>query len=491
MELTPTFMAMLEEFRAVFTSPSYSTFCLMMTGWILSVRHRYVTDLIISSDSVWNGHFSDYHRFFSKAKWNIDSLWQRLATLLVAHLIGPDALIILAGDDTLCRKRGLGLFGAGMHHDPLISSRAMKLVSWGHDWVTLCLIVANPWWAPSKVFALPICMRLYRNKQGVTKRKSKAKGGSKKRASTASSKRQQKQAKRAQRKQRKIAARQRGKGKGPQKTGVSTHATRPELMRQMLQLVASWFPERQLLFVGDSLYTGESILRHLPRNVDMVGAVHPTGALYEPAPKKTSGRGGPRKKGNRLPTRDRWAASRAPWTSIAFDQYGLHSTFDTKTRQGLYYKAGRDRLLTFILTRDAVGDRPTQIFYCTNLDMDVRSILSIYAHRWAIEVTHHDAKQFLGLEDPANRVPMAVERTAPMAMFLYSMTVLWYAQHGHAHVQFPDRPWYRRKSQPSFADMLTTLRRVTWEEELSLVQPRSTLWHKSTRLLTYLATLAG
>ncbi len=180
MELTPTFMAMLEEFRAVFTSPSYSTFCLMMTGWILSVRHRYVTDLIISSDSVWNGHFSDYHRFFSKAKWNIDSLWQRLATLLVAHLIGPDALIILAGDDTLCRKRGLGLFGAGMHHDPLISSRAMKLVSWGHDWVTLCLIVANPWWAPSKVFALPICMRLYRNKQGVTKRKSKAKGGSKK-----------------------------------------------------------------------------------------------------------------------------------------------------------------------------------------------------------------------------------------------------------------------------------------------------------------------
>jgi hypothetical protein len=69
-------------------------------------------------------------------------------------------LIIVAGDDTLCRKRGLGLFGAGMHHDPLISSRAMKLVSWGHDWVNLCLIVANPWWAPTKVFALPICMRL-------------------------------------------------------------------------------------------------------------------------------------------------------------------------------------------------------------------------------------------------------------------------------------------------------------------------------------------
>jgi hypothetical protein len=491
MELTATFMALLEQFRTVFTSPSYATFSLLMTGWILSVRHRYVTDLIVSSDSVGNGHFSDYHRFFSQAKWNIDDLWRQLARLLVDHFFGPDAVIILAGDDTLCRKRGLGLFGAGMHHDPLISSRAMKLVSWGHDWVTLCVIVANPWWAPSKVFALPICMRLYRNKQGVTKGKSKAKGGSKKRTSSPSTKRQKKQAKRAQRKQRRAEARQRARRKDQKNTGVSTHVTRPELMREMLQLVASWFPERHFFFVGDSLYTGESVLSYLPANIDMIGAVHPKGALYEPAPEKRAGRGAPRKKGNRLPTRDRWAASRDPWTSFVFDQYGLHGTFETKTRQGLYYKAGKDRLLKFVLTRDAIGDRPTQIFYCTNLDLDPQTILATYAHRWAIEVTHHDAKQLLGLEDPANRVPLAVQRTAPMAMFLYSLTVLWYAQHGHEHVRFPERPWYPHKSEASFADMLTTLRRVSWEDKLSPVQEKCTLSKNSIRLLTYLATLAG
>ena len=108
MELTTTFMTLLEGFRPVFTSPSYSTFCLLTAGWILSVRHRYVTDLIISSDSVGNGHFSDYHRFFSHAKWEIDNLWKHLARLLINHFVGPDAVIILAGDDTLCRKRGLG-----------------------------------------------------------------------------------------------------------------------------------------------------------------------------------------------------------------------------------------------------------------------------------------------------------------------------------------------------------------------------------------------
>src|SRR5205814_693929 len=34
-----------------------------------------------------------------------------------------------AVDDTLCRKRGLTVYGTGMHHDPLISSRAKPLVS--------------------------------------------------------------------------------------------------------------------------------------------------------------------------------------------------------------------------------------------------------------------------------------------------------------------------------------------------------------------------
>jgi hypothetical protein len=97
----------------------------------------------------------------------------------------------------------------------------------------------------------------------------------------------------------------------------------------------------------------------------------------------------------------------------------------------------------------------------------------------------------LGLEDPANRLPLAVQRTAPMAMFLYSLTILWYAEHGHAEVQFPERPWYTHKSEPSFADMLTTLRRKSWKDKISPVQPRSTMWQNSIDLLTYLATLAA
>ncbi|MEK6234396.1 MAG: transposase [Planctomycetales bacterium] len=122
MQLTKSFTDLLQPFRYVFTAPSFALFQLLTTGWILSQRRRFVTDLIITSDSVGNRHFSAYHRFFSRAKWSIDDLWKQLAEMLVARFVGPDAVILIAGDDTLCRKRGLNLFGAGMHHDPLISS---------------------------------------------------------------------------------------------------------------------------------------------------------------------------------------------------------------------------------------------------------------------------------------------------------------------------------------------------------------------------------
>ena len=83
----------------------------------------------------------------------------------------PEGTIEAGVDDTLCRKRGLTIFGTGMHHDPLISSRQRPHVSWGHDWVILSLLIVNPPWSPTKVWALPVGVRLYRNRQGLTKGK--------------------------------------------------------------------------------------------------------------------------------------------------------------------------------------------------------------------------------------------------------------------------------------------------------------------------------
>jgi hypothetical protein len=235
---------------------------------------------------------------------------------------------------------------------------------------------------------------------------------------------------------------------------------------ELLTMVAGWFPDRQLLVSGDSAYGGASVLQKLPPHVDLISHVHPQGALYEPAP-PPNGKGRPAKKGRRLPGMKEWAHDPAlPWETLVFDQFGLHATLKIKTRQALYYKAGKDRLLTIVLVRDVLGQRPDQMFYCTRLDWTARQILAAYSGRWSIEVTFENVKQRLGFEDPANRKEKAVRRTAPMALVLYSLIVLWFHRVGHRHLQFPDRPWYRRKREPSFADLLTTLRRESWREKI-------------------------
>src|SRR5947209_17144470 len=104
MQLTPSFLALLQNFAGVFTRPSFRLFVLILTGWALSSRHRFITECIFTAGQVGIGHWSRYHRFFSHYVWSLDNLSHALARLVIERF-APDGPILLAGDDTLCRKR--------------------------------------------------------------------------------------------------------------------------------------------------------------------------------------------------------------------------------------------------------------------------------------------------------------------------------------------------------------------------------------------------
>src|SRR4051794_22183253 len=232
MQLTSTFHSLLLRFRSVFTAPTFATFLSIATGWCLSHRHRYVTEMIQSASPVHRGHHSRYHRLFANAARAIDDLFEALAGEAVAAFC-PEGTLELGVDDTLCRKRGLTIFGTGMHHGPLVSSRKRVHVSWGHDWVILSLLVPNPSWSPTKVWALPVGMRLYRNRQGLTKGK-------------------------------------KGRGKandGKKRPLDPNHRTRPELAVALIQRFANLFPRRAIVVSGDSAYGSKSVLGPLPGDV--------------------------------------------------------------------------------------------------------------------------------------------------------------------------------------------------------------------------------
>lgn len=78
----------------------------------------------------------------------------------------------------------------------------------------------------------------------------------------------------------------------------------------------------------------------------------------------------------------------------------------------------------------------------------------------------------VGFEEPQGWTRRAVERTAPTRMLLYSLIVLWFAAAGHRTYQPLLRPWYTTKRAPSFADMLTTLRRESVRGEVLNTSPR-------------------
>ena len=134
----------------------------------------------------------------------------------------------------------------------------------------------------------------------------------------------------------------------------------------------------------------------------------------------------------------------------------------------LWYSSARSRLLRIVVVRDPSRRRRDDCFFSTDLTLQPPQILETFALRWPLEVCFRDVKQFLGFEDPQNRVSKATLRTAPLILYIYDLTLLWYATSGHllANQSALERLWYQRKTSVSFEDILRTLRHATWQEKI-------------------------
>ena len=434
MTLPSTMQALVQHFSCCFTTPTFQTFCIIAAGWLLGQGRRTVTHVLLAGDGLRRKTFSCYHRFFSQARWSVDELG-RVLLRLVLKFIPEDAPIVAAVDDTLNRKTGRHIWAAAMHHDPLRSTAKRAVLSFGHNWVVLSLQLRLPF-APGTIWSLPILMRLYRRKQ--TQRK---------------------------------PGRPRGERKATGQAAPAEYRTRPELAREMIALLASWLPGRTIHIVGDSAYAGRSISRYLPDHVDLTSRMVMNAALYDLPPKPRQGRrGAPRKKGKRLLSPAELAASRSSrWKTMIVSIYGKRVRVRYKTCVALWYNSAGTRPVRVVVVRDPSGRRKDDAFFTTDLSVSPKALVERFAMRWPLEVTFYNTKQCLGLQDPQNRTAAAVRRTAPLALYLYTLTLLWFAEHGRFDLAAYRKahPWYRRKQTPSFADILTCLRTASLNESIS------------------------
>ena len=123
--------------------------------------------------------------------------------------------------------------------------------------------------------------------------------------------------------------------------------------------------------------------------------------------------------------------------------------------------------MRFVLVRGWPGHHCDDVLVCTDLTKDAKDVVWEFCQRWNLEVTFQEVKGKLGFEEPQNRTDRAVERTAPVALWVYTLTVFWYITVGNETpgARAAVVPWYH-KSVPAFSDMLAALRGETWRARL-------------------------
>jgi DDE superfamily endonuclease len=397
--------------RSCFTAPSFTTFTALTTGMLAQPGTHTVCGMLTGADLARAWHHSRAYRLFALARWCPRQIGLALAGVVVGLLLEPDEPVTIAIDDTVFRRRGRTVHAAGWFHDGT-APRGQRRLVWGNNWVIAALVVTVPW--STRPVALPVLAALI----------------------------------------------------GPDRR------TRPQVARELVDLLCRRLPTRTVHVVGDAGYGCRALAGFDPRTTMTVRAKSNI-ALFELPPGRRVGKAGrPRLKGARIGVPAAVAAtatSRSGWHNATVAVYGDTRRVRVTDRVCLWHGAWRTRPARLVLVRNRPRGRYPAGGYdlalvTTDLDSPVERIIARYARRWAIEVAFRDAKDLLGVGQARTRVPAAVARCVPFGLVCQTVLVLWYAQHGHDPADVAWRrdhaPWYRSKTEPCTQDMLTKLRRV-------------------------------
>ena len=423
--LPASFDRVLSPVRGCFTQPSFQTFVVLFCGFVSAVGERTVTGMLICSgySGIW-GH-ERAHRFFSRARWSVDALGLAVCDLVVAHLLAPGAAIELAVDDSLVKRCGPKVWGVFWHHDA--TSASTKPVAKGTCYVVVGVVVHVPFM--NRAVCMPVRITLWTPKPKTQDRKGKT------RQDTTA-----------------VAAKN-----CPSKVAIAKTA---------VLSIAARYPDRAICVTGDAAYVSQA-LRGMPTRVSWTSRLRCNAALHEFPPPRTGRRGRPRTRGARLPGLAQIARD-AMFTPVQVTRYGADHgpvTVEAYSFTCLWYGVLGAQSVTVVMVRE-----PGQAGYgiaiiSTDTNADTTTLIERYARRWAIEVTFEEGKEIAGVADARNRTQHAVERTVPFCFYAMSILIVWFATAGINHDRLiaerrRTAPWYTTKTAVSFADILSTARRV-------------------------------
>lgn len=407
-------------FAPVFSQRIWRHVQVLVGGAILAPGRRTVTAVLNVMGLSQEAHFQSYHRVLNRASWSNLAVSRILLTLLVNTFaaLGP---VVLGMDDTLERRRGAKIKAKGIYRDAVRSSRSHFVKASGLRWLGLMVLVPIPWAA--RVWALPFLTAL-----APSERYYQARG--------------------------------------------RRHKKLTDWGRQVLLQVRRWLPNRRLVVVADSTFAVLDLLGRMSRlanPISMVVRFRLDAALYEPAPPRQPGqRGRQRVKGARLPALHQVLADgHTLWTRVRISNwYGERARqIDITSSTAVWYHAGQLPVpIRWVLVRDPLGKFRSQALLCTDLTVQPEQIVQWFVMRWQIEVTFREVRTHLGVETQRQWSDLAIARTTPALLGLFSLITLL-AHHSTHHGALPIRQaaWYA-KSWPTFSDTIAVVRSQLWRQ---------------------------
>jgi DDE superfamily endonuclease len=416
--LPPAILDLLAPFAPLFRRRVWPYALVLLVGTLLAPGKRTVTAALRVLGLEHTRRFERYHRVLNRAQWSSLAASRVLLALLVA-VFAPSGPLLLGIDETIERRRGKRIAAKGIYRDPVRSSHEHFVKASGLRWICLMLLVPIPW--AGRVWALPFLTALAPSER---------------------------------------YDREHGR----------RHKTLADWARQLLLLVRRWWPDRPIIAVADSSYAALELLagcQARPQPVTVITRLRLDAALYEPAPPRRPRQvGRPRLKGQRLPTLATVAdAPDTVWTRITLaDWYGTGERgVEVVSDTAVWYHTGLPPVpLRWVLIRDPQGQFDTQALLCTDPAGAPAPILAWFVRRWQLEVTFEEARRHLGLETQRQWSELAIRRTTPALLGLFSLVTL-FAHQRLAHPADITRQaaWYH-KPRPTFSDALALARRQLW-----------------------------
>jgi len=238
---------------------------------------------------------------------------------------------------------------------------------------------------------------------------------------------------------------------------------------QVIRLVARWLPDRVLVFVADSSFATFELLAlasGLP-NCSLVTRLRMDAQLWAEALERKPGqKGRPRLKGKRLASPQQVLANgKTKWTKIELDHWygGVKREVEVHSQTAIWYKSGQPPVwIRWLIVRDPLGEFEPQALMSTNLEHTPLQMLSWFVRRWRMEVTFEEARVHLGVETQRQWSSLAIARSTPILLGLFSLVTLL----ANGLIKEPSQAvrtaaWYAKQS-PTFADAIAIVRRCLW-----------------------------